>query len=86
MMKKIDNNRQKLPLIYEYLKRVLIDTKAAVTLCARLQRYLVSIYSLKEPNLSSSGIIEARLKQMTVLNPNQFLAYSDHVPIAIEID
>ena len=29
---------------------------------------------------------EARLKQMTVLNPDQFLAYSDHVPIAIEIN
>ena len=29
---------------------------------------------------------EARLKQMTVLNPNQFLAYSDHVPITIVID
>ena len=62
----IENIRKKLPLIYEYLDRVLINTTSQPTLYAQLQRNLVQINSLKEPDLCSSDIVRDRVFISTV--------------------
>lgn len=62
----IDNIRKKLPLIYEYLDKVLVDVRTQPTLYTQLQRNLVQINALKEPDLCSSGIVRDRVFISTV--------------------
>lgn len=62
----IDEIRKKLPLLYAYLDRVLIEKEKSRTLYAQLQRYLVHINSLKEADLSSSAVVRDRVFLSTV--------------------
>lgn len=58
--------QKKLPLLYAYLDRVLIDKERSRTLYAQLQRYLVHINSLKEADLCSSDVVRDRVFLSTV--------------------
>lgn len=58
--------QKKLPLLYAYLDRVLIDKERSRTLYAQLQRYLVHINSLKEADLCSSDVVQDRVFLSTV--------------------
>ena len=58
--------QKKLPLLYAYLDRVLIDKERSGTLYAQLQRYLVHINSLKEADLCSSDVVRDRVFLSTV--------------------
>lgn len=62
----IDEIRKKLPLLYAYLDRVLIEKEKSRTLYAQLQRYLVHINSLKEADLCSSDVVRDRVFLSTV--------------------
>lgn len=62
----IDEIRKKLPLLYAYLDRVLIEKEKSQTLYAQLQRYLVHINSLKEADLCSSDVVRDRVFLSTV--------------------
>lgn len=62
----IDEIRKKLPLLYAYLDRVLIEKEKSRTLYAQLQRYLVHINSLKEADLCSSAVVRDRVFLSTV--------------------
>lgn len=62
----IGNIRKKLPLIYAYLDRMLVDARTQVTLYGQLQHNLVQLNSLKEPDLCSSGIVPDRIFISTV--------------------
>lgn len=62
----IDVIRKKLPLLYAYLDRVLIEKEKSRTLYAQLQRYLVHINSLKEADLCSSDVVRDRVFLSTV--------------------
>lgn len=58
--------RKKLPLLYAYLDRVLIEKEKSRTLYSQLQRYLVHINSLKEADLCSSDVVRDRVFLSTV--------------------
>lgn len=58
--------RKKLPLLYAYLDRVLVDKERSRTLYAQLQRYLVHVNSLKEADLCSSDVVRDRVFLSTV--------------------
>ena len=58
--------QKKLPLLYAYLDRVLIDKERSRTLYSQLQRYLVHINSLKEADLCSSDVVRDRVFLSTV--------------------
>lgn len=58
--------QKKLPLLYAYLDRVLIEKTQSRTLYAQLQRYLVHINSLKEADLCSSDVVQDRVFLSTV--------------------
>lgn len=58
--------RKKLPLLYAYLDRVLVDKERSRTLYAQLQRYLVHVNSLKEADLCSSDVVRDRIFLSTV--------------------
>lgn len=62
----IDEIRKKLPLLYAYLDRVLIEKEKSRTLYSQLQRYLVHINSLKEADLCSSDVVRDRVFLSTV--------------------
>lgn len=62
----IDEIKKKLPLLYAYLDRVLIEKEKSRTLYAQLQRYLVHINSLKEADLCSSDVVRDRVFLSTV--------------------
>lgn len=72
--------QKKLPLLYAYLDRVLIDKERSRTLYAQLQRYLVHINSLKEADLCSSDVVRDRVFLSTV-HKAKGLEF-DHVVIA----
>lgn len=76
----IDEIRKKLPLLYAYLDRVLIEKERSRTLYAQLQRYLVHINSLKEADLCSSDVVRDRVFLSTV-HKAKGLEF-DHVVIA----
>lgn len=71
---------KKLPLLYAYLDRVLIEKTQSRTLYAQLQRYLVHINSLKEADLCSSDVVQDRVFLSTV-HKAKGLEF-DHVVIA----
>lgn len=58
--------RKKLPLLYAYLDRVLVDKERSRTLYSQLQRYLVHVNSLKEADLCSSDVVRDRIFLSTV--------------------
>lgn len=64
--RQIGEIQKKLPLLYAYLDRVLIDKERSRTLYAQLQRYLVHINSLKEADLCSSDVVRDRVFLSTV--------------------
>lgn len=72
--------QKKLPLLYAYLDRVLIEKTQSRTLYAQLQRYLVHINSLKEADLCSSDVVRDRVFLSTV-HKAKGLEF-DHVVIA----
>lgn len=58
--------RKKLPLLYAYLDRVLVDKERSRTLYSQLQCYLVHVNSLKEADLCSSDVVRDRIFLSTV--------------------
>lgn len=57
---------KKIPLVYEYLRQVLIDKKKFSTLKAQLKQYLVAINVLKEPDLCTSNVVKDNIFISTV--------------------
>ena len=57
---------KKIPIVYDYLGHVLIDTKKFSTLKAQLNHYLVTINVLKEPDLCTSNIVKDNVFISTV--------------------
>ena len=89
----IENIRKKLPLIYEYLDRVLINTTSQPTLYAQLQRNLVQINSLKEPGpllerhhcaTASSSPRSTRPRGSRVRQRHRHQRHRRHVPVLQE--
>lgn len=62
----ISNVQKKLPLIYKFLDRVLIDKVLHTTLYSQLQIYLTQLGTLKETDLCCSEVVDDRIFVATV--------------------